>query len=156
MSPSAYWNFHKDFLQSDSHIHIQLYLHECLNRTWNTVASTVSSHSNNKIVSQQRKLLNNWGKTTTGEKREAMDLNGMKNKREHQIYYIQRENIFCLFFMQNFLTNPDVKGSVGSREFIWLSNWWPLFIESEAFMSIYFLWCRMGSLGSSEFLRQPH
>lgn len=46
----------------------------------------------------------------------------MKNKKEREIDHIQTENLFCLFFMQKFLTNADVKGSIGSRECIRLRN----------------------------------
>lgn len=65
--------------QSDSHSHIQLHFLECLNGTWNTAAATVPFHSNNEIANQQ----NNEGKTSTGEKRETVDLNDMKNKKEY-------------------------------------------------------------------------
>lgn len=67
--------------QSVSHSHIQPHLLECLNGTWNTVAATTSFHSNNKIVNQQT----NEGKTSIGEKRETVDLNDMKNMKEHEI-----------------------------------------------------------------------
>lgn len=43
----------------------------------------------------------------------------MKNKKKHQIGYIKSENIFCLFFMQTFLSRDNFKGSSDSRDYIY-------------------------------------